>query len=76
MKSEELSRNCANARRGFGDNQGYWIPGSKNTSLEKTSKSKVSMCVPQLRYSGSNAISLNEPRRVLGSSIEDRVLNC
>ena len=52
------------------------MPGSKNASLEKTSKGKVSIVLPQLRYSGSNAISFNEPQRVLGSSIEDRVLNC
>ena len=31
------------ARRDFDDNQGYWIPGSKNASLEKTSKGKVGL---------------------------------
>ena len=75
-EKEGVKSKLCQARRDFGDNQGYWIPGSKNTSLEKTSKGKVSIVLPQLRYSGSNAISFNKPQRVLGSSIEDRVLIC
>ena len=51
------------------------LPGSKDKSLEKTSKAKVSIVLPQLKYSGSNAISLNKPKLGLGASIEDRVLN-
>ena len=75
-EKEVVKSNLCQARRDFGDNQGYWIPGSKNTSIEKTRKGKVSILLPQLRYSGSNAISLKELQRVLGSSIEDRVLIC
>ena len=46
-KGNVKSKVCQ-ARRDFGDNQGYWISGSKNASLEKTSKREGKICVTSI----------------------------